>query len=256
MVVTAADAASERRADRHRDGELASGAVPHLGGLGHDLVEGRVDEIHELDFRDRTQAVQGHPDRGADDPAFREGRVEDAVRELVQEALRAPEDAAVPADVFSEDDHAVVPPHLFAQCVVDRLHHRHRRHVHALVAYYSWYASPVGVPPGSRPSMSGSSLSGLRSGSSSSRSRRSGCSSTALAKCSITLDLSPIRAAMRARLKYVLARVGSKPTACSNASSAASRSPAWNRSYPRLFQPCGLSGSASHSRRSTRAASA
>jgi len=86
------------------------------------------------DFRDRTQAVQRHPDRGADDPAFREGRVEDAVRELVQEALRASEDAAIPADVFSKDDYAVVSPHLFAQRVVDRLHHRHRRHVHDLVA--------------------------------------------------------------------------------------------------------------------------
>src|SRR5712691_8268549 len=54
--------------------------------------------------------------------------------------------------------------------------------------------------------MSGSSLNGLRSGSSSSRSRRSAWSSTALAKCSITLDFSPIRAAIRARLKYVLER--------------------------------------------------
>src|SRR5947208_15443100 len=88
MVVAAADPASEWSADRHRDGELASGTVAHLGGLGDDLVEGRVDEVHELDLRDRTQAVQGHPDRGADYPAYSERRAEHAVLAQIQEDLR------------------------------------------------------------------------------------------------------------------------------------------------------------------------
>src|SRR5713226_897520 len=134
VVMASADATAERRADRHRDGELASGPVAHLRGLGNDLVERRVDEVHELDLGDRTKAVEGHPDRGPNDSSLREGRIEDAVGEFVQEALRATEDAAVAADVFSEDDYAVVPSHLFAQRVVDRLDHRHRRHVHDLVA--------------------------------------------------------------------------------------------------------------------------
>src|SRR5438093_4702190 len=71
----------------------------------------------------------------------------------------------------------------------------------------------------------------------------------------MTLDLSPRRAAIRARLKCALARVGSCFGAREDASAAPSRSPAWNRSYPRLCHACGLSGCASHSSRSMRAAS-
>src|SRR5439155_24818731 len=74
LIVAAADLASERSADRHRDGELASGTVAHLGGLGDDLVEGRVDEVHEHYFWDRSLAVQRNRDRGADYLAVREQR--------------------------------------------------------------------------------------------------------------------------------------------------------------------------------------
>src|SRR5256886_4075766 len=71
----------------------------------------------------------------------------------------------------------------------------------------------------------------------------------------MTLDLSPNRAAIRARLKWALARVGSSFNARANASAAPSKSAAWSKSYPRLCQACGLFGCASHSIRSIRAAS-
>src|SRR2546425_2679401 len=71
----------------------------------------------------------------------------------------------------------------------------------------------------------------------------------------MTLDLSPNRAAIRARLKWALARVGSSFNARANASAAPSKSPAWSKSYPRLCQACGLFGCASDSIRSIRAAS-
>jgi hypothetical protein len=63
VVVAAADAAAVRRPDHHRAGVLAAAAVAHLRGFADDLVEGRVDEVEELDLGDRAHAVDGHADR-------------------------------------------------------------------------------------------------------------------------------------------------------------------------------------------------
>ena len=48
----------------------AAGPVVHLGDLGDDLVEGRVDEPVELDLHHRAVAAVGQPDGGAHDPGF------------------------------------------------------------------------------------------------------------------------------------------------------------------------------------------
>src|SRR3989304_4080996 len=128
VVVAPFDPASIWRANRHRNLVLPAGPIPHLRGLAHDLVEPGVNEIHELDLRDGAEPVQGHPDRGANDPALAEGRVEHTVRELVDQTLRAPEHAAVPADVLSQKDDSIVAAHLLAQRVVHRLDDVHRGH--------------------------------------------------------------------------------------------------------------------------------
>ena len=66
-----------------------------------------IDEVGELDLGDGDQAVERHPDRGADDPALGQGRVDDAVvAELVPEPLGDAEDSADAADVLAEHDDA------------------------------------------------------------------------------------------------------------------------------------------------------
>src|SRR2546428_7569003 len=126
VIMPAADSAAEGRADRHRDGELAPGSIAHLCGLRDDLVESGINEVQELDLGHGPQAIERHPDRGPDDAAFGERRIEDAVPELVEQAFRAPEHAAAAADVLPEHDDAVVRPHLLPEGCVALLYHRHR----------------------------------------------------------------------------------------------------------------------------------
>jgi hypothetical protein len=68
-----------------------------------DLVERRVDEVEELDLGDRAHAIDGHADRGADDPTLAQRGIEAAlVAELVLETGGGEEDTALLADVFTE----------------------------------------------------------------------------------------------------------------------------------------------------------
>ena len=132
VVEAAADAAADGRAHDHLGRVLAARAPAELRQLADDLVVRRVDEVRELDLRDRHEAVERHADRGADDAALGERRVDDAVvAELVPEALGDAEDAADLAHVLAEHDDAIVAPHLVAEGVVDRLDHVHLGHVAA-----------------------------------------------------------------------------------------------------------------------------
>src|SRR5574341_422632 len=101
VVVATPDPTAVRRADHERAAEAAPGAVPVLGGLVHDLVDRREDEVGELDLRHGLEPVDRHPHRGPDDPALGERRVDHALgAELGLEPLRGAEDAAEPADVL------------------------------------------------------------------------------------------------------------------------------------------------------------
>ncbi len=123
------DAAAIRSADRHRDAIAVVAPVAHPGRLGDDLVEGREDEVGELDLTDRPEAVDRRPDRGPDDHRLRQRRVDDPVRpELRPQPVGREEDAALLADVLAQDDDRFVPPHLLGQRVADRLDERPRRH--------------------------------------------------------------------------------------------------------------------------------
>ena len=107
------DAAAVGCADGDRAGEGVVGAVAHPRGLAHDLVEGRHDEVRELDLGDRPQAVDGGADRGTHDHRLGQRRVQHAVAaELVVEAVRGQEDATLLAHVLAQDDHRRVAAHL------------------------------------------------------------------------------------------------------------------------------------------------
>ncbi len=125
----AANAAATGSADRHRRKELAGTAVTQAGEFADDLVEPRVDIISELDFHDRSEAIDAQPDRGRDDSALRDGRIDHAVLPVFfLQAVRAPENTAEIADVLPECDHTGV---FFQHHVVGRadgLDHAHLAH--------------------------------------------------------------------------------------------------------------------------------
>jgi hypothetical protein len=129
VVVPAADAAADRHAHHDRRRILAARAVTKLRQLVHDLIEGRIDVVAELDLGDRTHPVQRHPDCGADDPRLRQGRIDAAISaELFLQTAGGPKDAAETPDVLAQHDDARIAAHLDLQCVVHGLAEVHLRH--------------------------------------------------------------------------------------------------------------------------------
>src|SRR5687767_893507 len=101
--MSAADAAADRCSDHHRRRILSAGTIPVLRELADDLIERRKDEIRELDLRDRAHAIKRHADCRADDPTFRQRRVDRSLgAKLFVETFGCAKDAAELADVFTE----------------------------------------------------------------------------------------------------------------------------------------------------------
>jgi len=116
------DAAAVRHADDDGAGEAAARAVALAGHVVRDLVQGGVDEAHELDFGDDFQALRGHADGHAGDHAFGERRVLHAVAaEALLQAGGGAEHAAVGADVLADQDDVRIARHLGGQRHVDGL---------------------------------------------------------------------------------------------------------------------------------------
>ena len=129
MRERAADATAVRCADHQRTGVLAVGAIASLGRLADDLIERRIDEIGKLNFGDRTQAFHRHPDSDADDRGFGNRRIDHPIRtKLVDEILADQKDVSARADVFTQDERAVVIFHRVVERRPDGLdviHHSH-----------------------------------------------------------------------------------------------------------------------------------
>src|ERR1700686_1499725 len=126
VIEPAVDSPAEGRADDYGDCPVAVGPVAGSRRLAHDLVEGGMDEIRELDLSDRDQAVQGGADRDADNGRLRQRRIEHArLAEARVETVRRPEHPALPANVLAHDEHTVVALHLFADPSAHRLYHPH-----------------------------------------------------------------------------------------------------------------------------------
>ena len=116
----AREAAAGRKAQHDRD--RRAGAVVLLRGDGDEVVPGAGDEVRELHLRHRPHAHQRRAGRAGDDRRLRERHVEHAPRaELLLEAQRHLEGAAVDADVLAEDEDALVAAHLLPEAVGDRL---------------------------------------------------------------------------------------------------------------------------------------
>ncbi len=123
------DSAADGHADRHRHGELTARAGAHACGVRADLVVRGTEEAVELDLGHRAQSSHREADRGADDAALGQRRVDDAVRaKALLETLGDAEDAAIGANVLAEQDDTVVLLHLLDQGEVDGLYKREIRH--------------------------------------------------------------------------------------------------------------------------------
>src|SRR5581483_11384299 len=115
----------ESHDDRHR----RACAPPLLRRDRDQMIPCARDEVGELHLGHRPQPHHRGAGAGADDRGLREGRVDDAPRaELLLEAERDLERAAVDADVLSDQEDALVPAHLDAERVRDRLQVRELGH--------------------------------------------------------------------------------------------------------------------------------
>src|SRR5439155_6660194 len=122
VVEAAVDAPAERRPDHDRAGVLAIGPVADARRLAHDLVEGRVDEVRELDLRDRYQPVQRGAYGDADDARLCQRGVQYAcLAELAVQALGGQEHAALLADVLAQHPDPLVAIHLLVERLPDAL---------------------------------------------------------------------------------------------------------------------------------------
>src|SRR6202034_1958340 len=102
----AADAAATGGANGHGREELARAAVTDARQLAADLIEARIDVVRELNFGDRTQAVDAHADGRGDDAALGDGRIEDSMLAvLALQPLRGAKHAAEITDVLAHEHH-------------------------------------------------------------------------------------------------------------------------------------------------------
>jgi hypothetical protein len=108
-----------RHADDHGHGRAP--AVADLGRAVDELVEAGSHEVVELHLADGPLAREGGPDAHPEHTTLRQGRVEDAVAELLEERAQQQEGVAVfPADVLAVDEDARIGAQGFTDA------HRHR----------------------------------------------------------------------------------------------------------------------------------
>ena len=123
----AGEAAAGGQPDDDRHGR--AGPVELLRRDGDQVVPGAGDEVGELHLGDRAHPHQRGAGARADDRGLGEGRVDHAPRaELLLEAERDLERAAVDADVFADHVDALVAAHLQPETVGDRLQVRQLGH--------------------------------------------------------------------------------------------------------------------------------
>src|SRR4051794_39685812 len=114
MEGPARKAAARREPHRDRHGRASAPAL--LRGNGDELIPGAGDEIRELHLGDRAHTHDRGAGAAADDRGLREWRVDHAPGpELLLEAERHLESAAVDTDVLADHEDALVAAHLLAE---------------------------------------------------------------------------------------------------------------------------------------------
>ena len=122
VVGTAPKAATVGGAQHQRAGPVTGGPVADLGSFPDQVVCRRVDEVGELDLRDRPQAAHGQAHRQSGDGEFGHRGIDHPIRaEARLQAFGGAEDATQPAHVLAEDEHPGISFQLLLECLPDGL---------------------------------------------------------------------------------------------------------------------------------------
>ena len=106
-------------------------AISDFRGVVHELIEAGGDEVVELQLADRPLARQRRADADAEDAAFRERGIDDAIAELGKQRAQQEKGVAVrAADVLAIDEHTGVSPQRVANPESDRLEERAAAAIH------------------------------------------------------------------------------------------------------------------------------
>src|SRR5690606_8413458 len=141
--LSAVDPAAGRHAYGQWGREVARTAITQARCLRHDLICGGVEVVRELDLHHRPQAVGAHTDCRADDPAFRDRRIEHAFLPILRlQAFGTPEHAAEITNVLSEDHDVLVAAQHDVHSRTQGLDHGHRRHVQSDFMYIRHIYTP------------------------------------------------------------------------------------------------------------------
>ena len=134
MVLRRVNAAAVGHPHHHRATQSPAGAVAHAGGVGEELVDGWIDEAHELNLGDGPETGRCEADGHTDDRALGERRVDDSFgAEALYETVGGAKYAAVHTNVLAEHDDPLVSLHLLEHGIAHRLRDglllgRHLRH--------------------------------------------------------------------------------------------------------------------------------
>ena len=111
---------ADGHAHHHRHAALAAEHVAVLGGLVHHFVDGAKGEIDHAQLNHRCAAGQRHADGGADDGAFRDRRVDDAIRAKASDqrltvGIAVLAEHAAASQVFAQSDDVGITRHRLRQ---------------------------------------------------------------------------------------------------------------------------------------------
>src|SRR6185369_12481965 len=117
------------RTHGHGRREIACAPIAEPRGFRHELIEGGVDIVGELDLRHGPKSVSRHADSHADNAPFVYGRVEYTGLAIFRlQPLGRLEHAPEIADVLAHHDDIGIAAHHHVERAVDCLEHRHAGH--------------------------------------------------------------------------------------------------------------------------------
>lgn len=96
-------------------------SIPKLGGLVHDLVEGWVDVVGELDFRDGLHALGSTANGKAHDALFGQRCVEYSLSAEFRVQVHGAAKDTPESDIFAEEKHTLISRQGSPQSGIDSL---------------------------------------------------------------------------------------------------------------------------------------
>jgi hypothetical protein len=115
MMLQGPDTAPIRGAEHHGDLKPSLGSPAKTGGVVFYLMEIVITEAGELDFTDRSQAIDGHADGHPYDAGFSQwGVYRPVFPKFLDKTVCDAKDTPVKTDVFPQNDDPVILFHLLS----------------------------------------------------------------------------------------------------------------------------------------------